>query len=137
MIRIVRAVVILVAADLVGQAITDAPAYAQDQSCSYRMSAPELSSTAAGTVQVTATLEPSHCVGEVEPTVSTVCLASDSGPETCALAYAWNRAQVFWAAPQTTASYTATGRGCMVSGDPSNEVCNPIGPIRATVQRSP
>jgi hypothetical protein len=42
---------------------------------------------------------------------------------------------VFFDPPRSTATYTATGLGCVRYGDPPKSVCNPVGPVSATLTR--
>ena len=135
MIRALAALAVISAAGLA--LLTGPSAHAEDGVCAYRMSEPQLTTLApAGTVKVTAILEPTHCDGSVEPSVSTVCITPDTGRSACAVGYGWARAQVFADPPQTTASYTSTGSGCMLSGNPVNSFCHALGPIRGTLGHS-
>jgi hypothetical protein len=106
-----------------------------DLNCSFEISPPQLVQTPASGTNATATVRAKGCSGLAQPMASTVCLASDGNQGRCVEAYGWDQAQVFFDPPQSTAIYTATGLGCVRFGDPAKSVCNPVGPVSATLTR--
>jgi len=106
-----------------------------DQSCSFTLSAPTLTTLPGGAKAVTATLVASTCSGDAQATSSTICVATPDGPGNCATAYTWDRAKVFVTSSRMTGRFTATGNGCWqvtgVSG--SKYTCAQLGPVTTTV----
>ena len=106
-------------------------AVAHADSCSYRLSAPHLSTLKGGTVQVTASLEVSSCEGKVSPANSTVCVSSELSNGRCAAGVARNAATVY-ADPAGADSWTSTGVGCYITGPLGQQVCISYGPVHST-----
>jgi hypothetical protein len=110
-------------------------ARADDLNCSFEISPPQLVQSPVSGTNATATVRAKGCSGPAQPMASTVCLASEGNQGRCVQAYGWNLAQVFFDPPASTATYTATGLGCVRHGDPAEAVCNPVGPVSATLTR--
>jgi hypothetical protein len=101
--------------------------------CSYALSPPHVVQLS-GTNMVTATLVPSAC-NRSEPYLSVACVqlqGSDGAPQ-CQQGEGDLPAQVYYAPYQPGATYIATGRGCAVTGNPPQPVCQPMGPFTATL----
>jgi hypothetical protein len=120
---------------LAGLSALSGTARADDLNCSFEISPPQLVQSPATGANATATVRAKGCSGPAQPMASTVCLAADGNQGRCAEAFGWNPAQVFFDPPASTATYTATGLGCVRYGDPSKTICNPVGPVRATLSR--
>ena len=120
---------------LAGLTALSGTARADDLNCSFEISPPQLVQSPATGTNATATVRAKDCNGPAQPMASTVCLASDGNQGRCVEAFGWNLAQVFFDPPTSTATYTATGVGCVRYGDPSKTECNPVGPVRATLSR--
>lgn len=120
---------------LTGSTALSGTASADDLNCSFEISPPQLVQSPATGTNATATVRAKGCNGPAQPMASTVCLASDGDQGRCVEAFGWNLAQVFFDPPTSTATYTATGLGCVRYGDPPKTECNPVGPVRATLSR--
>jgi hypothetical protein len=114
-----------------------APSWAtpsEDQDCAYTLSSPHLTTASdAGGLHATATAVPVQCSGDVQPTMTTVCLRPSGGQGTCAVAYGWTAAQVFGAPPQGTAGYSATATGCATISTSGHQNCTGLGPVHANL----
>ena len=101
--------------------------------CSYTLSPPQLAQLS-GTNAVTATLSPAACDRSVAyVTVACVQLQGSDGPGQCAQQNGILTAQVFYQPYRPGATYIATGRGCANTGNPPRPVCQPMGPLTATL----
>jgi hypothetical protein len=101
--------------------------------CSYTLSGPQVVQLS-GTNAVTATLSPAGCDRSVAyQTVACVQLQGTDGPGQCAQQNGILTAQVFYQPYRPGATYIATGRGCATTGNPPQPVCQPIGPVTATL----
>lgn len=112
-----------------------APANAEPASppCSYTLSPPQLVQLS-GTTTVSSTLSVAGCTGSVAyMTVACVQLHGSDGPGQCAQQNGILTAQVFYQPYRPEATYTATGMGCANTGNPPQPVCQPLGPITATL----
>jgi hypothetical protein len=101
--------------------------------CSYTLSGPQVVQLS-GTNVVTATLSPAGCnqsVGYLM--VACVQLQGSDGPGQCAQQNGILTAQVFYQPYRPGATYIATGRGCANTGNPPQQVCQPMGPFTATL----
>jgi len=101
--------------------------------CSYRLSPPQVVQLS-GTNAVTATLSPASCDRSVAYlTVACVQLQGSDGPGQCQQQNGILTAQVFYQPYRPGATYIATGRGCANTGNPPQPVCQPMGPLTATL----
>jgi hypothetical protein len=101
--------------------------------CSYRLSPPQVVQLS-GTNAVTATLSPASCDRSVAYlTVACVQLQGSDGPGQCQQQNGILTAQVFYQPYRPGTTYIATGRGCANTGNPPQPVCQPLGPLTATL----
>lgn len=101
--------------------------------CSYTLSPPQLAELS-GTKVVTATLAPAGCDRSVAYlSVACVQLQGSDGPGQCAQGQGILSAQVYYQPYRPGATYISTGRGCALTGNPPRPVCQPDGPIIATL----
>jgi hypothetical protein len=101
--------------------------------CAYTLSPPQIVQLA-GTTVVTATLSPAACDQAVAYlSVACVQLRGSDGPGQCAEQNGILTAQVFYQPYRPGATYIATGRGCANTGNPPQPVCQPMGPLTATL----
>lgn len=103
------------------------------KACSYALSPPHVVQLS-GTNVVTATLLPSAC-DRSEPYLSVACVqlqGSDGAPQ-CQQGEGNLAARVYYAPYRPGGTYIATGRGCAVTGNPPQPVCQPLGPIAVTL----
>ena len=101
--------------------------------CSYRLSPPQIAQLGGARV-VTATLSPAGCdQSTAYMTVACVQMQGSDGPGQCAQQNGILTAQVFYQPYRPGATYTATGRGCANTGNPPQPVCQPMGPLTATL----
>jgi hypothetical protein len=101
--------------------------------CSYTLSPPHVVDLS-GTRAVTATLAPAGCDGSVAYlSVACVQLRGSDGPGQCAQGQGLLTAQVYYQPYRPGATYISTGRGCASTGNPPRPVCQPNGPITATL----
>jgi hypothetical protein len=135
MIRRASAILLACLGVLIGSPGSSGTARADDLNCSFGISAPRLVEDPATGTKATATVRATGCTGPAQPMNATVCLASAGSQGRCAGAYGWGSAEVFFDPPQSTATYTASGVGCVRYGDPARTVCNPVGPVTATLSR--
>ncbi len=105
----------------------------QTPPCDYTLSAPYVVDVS-GTAMVTATLEPAACDrANVTSTVACVQLEGASGPGQCKQNNGLLPARVYYAPYQPGKTYVSTGRGCANVGNPPQSVCQPTGPVTATL----
>jgi hypothetical protein len=101
--------------------------------CSYRLSPPQIVQLGGANV-VTATLSPAGCdQSTAYQTVACVQMQGGDGPGQCDQQSGILTAQVFYQPYRPGATYIATGRGCATTGNPPQPVCQPIGPLTATL----
>jgi hypothetical protein len=101
--------------------------------CSYRLSPPQVVQLS-GTNAVTATLSPAACDRSVAYlTVACVQLQGSDGPGQFQQQNGILTAQVFYQPYRPGATYIATGTGCANTGNPRQPVCQPMGPLTATL----
>jgi hypothetical protein len=101
--------------------------------CSYTLSPPQVVELS-GTNVVTATLSPAGCnQSTAYVTVACVQLQGSDGPGQCQQQNGILTAQVFYHPYRPGATYVATGRGCANTGNPPQPVCQPMGPLAATL----
>ncbi len=101
--------------------------------CSYTLSPPQVVEVS-GTPMVTATLSPAACDrSQVSLSVACVQEEGSQGPGKCEQNNGVLTAQVYWAPYRPGATYVSTGRGCANTGNPPQPICEPIGPITATL----
>jgi hypothetical protein len=112
--------------------IRQAPPANEESSCSFTLSAPQVTELPGGAKVATATYAASSCSGNAQPVFSTVCVASPDGPSQCFKNYGWLVAQIYVASPSMSGEFTATGRGCWQAGS-TEFACVPDGPVRATL----
>ena len=103
------------------------------RACSYTLSPPQVMQLS-GTNVVTATLSPAACDHSVAyQSVACVQLQGSDGPGQCAQQNGILTAQVFYQPYRPGATYVATGKGCATTGNPPQPVCQPMGPLTATL----
>ena len=101
--------------------------------CAYTLSPPQVVQLS-GTNVVTATLSPAACDRSIAYlSVACVQLQGSDGPGQCAQGQGLLPAQVFYEPYRPGATYIATGRGCATTGNPPQPVCQPMGPLTATL----
>jgi hypothetical protein len=131
----VRAPIVFTAAVALALGGTTAAAHAQPSPppCAYTLSPPQVVQLS-GTDVVTATLSPAACDGAIAYlSVACVQLQGSDGPGQCAQQNGILTAQVFYQPYRPGATYVATGRGCANTGNPPKPVCQPVGPLTATL----
>ncbi len=104
-----------------------------DPPCTFTLSAPHVVQVS-GTDMVAVTMSPSGCDGGT-PYQSIACveLQGNTGPENCVQNNGLLTARAYYSPYQPGATYVATGRGCSTSGNPPEPVCEPSGPLAATL----
>ncbi|OBI74772.1 hypothetical protein [Mycobacterium sp. E740] len=101
--------------------------------CSYTLSPPHVVQVS-GTDLVAVTVSPAGCNGATPyQSVACVQLQGSPGPGRCKQNNGLLAAQVYFAPHQPGATYVATGRGCATTGNPPQPVCQPVGPLTATL----
>ena len=101
--------------------------------CAYTLSPPQVTQLS-GTNVVTSTLSTAACDRSVAyQTVACINLQGSDGPGQCAQQNGTLTAQVFFQPYRPGATYIATGRGCATTGNPPQPVCQPMGPLTATL----
>jgi hypothetical protein len=131
----IRSPMVLAAATVLAFAGTGVVARAEPSPppCSYSLSPPQVVQLS-GTSVVTATLSPAGCDRSVAyQTVACVQLQGSDGPGQCQQQNGILTAQVFYQPYRPGATYIATGRGCANTGNPPQPVCQPMGPLTATL----
>ena len=135
--RMVRRVLIACAVSVLGVAGLPAAISAAETDpppCAFTLSPPRVVQVS-GRDMVTATVEAAACGVGAEPTSSVACIqmqGSDSA-EQCDVGEGILTAQVYYAPYRAGATYTATGRGCALTGNPPRSVCQTSGPLTATL----
>jgi hypothetical protein len=130
-----RSPMVLTAAVALTLAGTAAVAHAEPSSppCSYRLSPPQIVQLGGANV-VTSTLSPAGCdQSTAYLTVACVQMQGSDGPGQCAQQNGILTAQVYYQPYRPGATYIATGRGCANTGNPPQPVCQPMGPLTATL----
>jgi hypothetical protein len=132
----IRSLMVSAAAVALTSAGTGSVAHAEPNpstACAYTLSPPYVVQLS-GTSVVTATLSPAAC-NQSEPYLSVACvqLHGGEGPPKCQQGEGTLAAQVYYAPYRPGATYTATGRGCALTGNPPQSVCEPTGPITAVL----
>jgi hypothetical protein len=131
----IRSPMVLTAAVALALAGTAAVAQAEPAPppCSYTLSPPQVVQLSGSNV-VTATLSPAGCnQSTAYMTVACVQLQGSDGPGQCQQQNGILTAQVFYQPYRPGATYVATGRGCANTGNPPQPVCQPMGPLTATL----
>jgi hypothetical protein len=131
----IRSPIVLTAAVALALAGTAAVASAEPNPppCSYTLSPPHVVVLSGASV-VTATLSPAACDQSVAyMTVACVQLQGSEGPGQCQQQNGILTAQVFYQPYRPGATYASTGKGCATTGNPPQPVCQPTGPLTATL----
>jgi hypothetical protein len=131
----IRSPMVLTAAVALALAGTATVAHAgpAPSTCSYTLSPPQVVQLS-GTNVVTSTLSPAGCdQSTAYQTVACVQRQGSDGPGQCAQQTGILTAQVFYQPYRPGATYVATGRGCANTGNPPQPVCQPMGPLTATL----
>jgi hypothetical protein len=133
MIRALMVVAAAVALTFAGPADVAHAEPSPPKACSYSLSPPHVVQLS-GTNVVTATLSPVAC-DRSEPYLSVACvqLQGSQGAPQCQQGDGNLTAQVYYAPYRFGATYVATGRGCAVTGNPPQPVCQSTGPITVTL----
>jgi hypothetical protein len=125
--------VLTVAAALALVGIAPVASAEPSPTCQYTLSPPHVGPLG-GANAVTATLSLAGCDQSVGyMTVACVQLQGSDGPGQCAQQNGILTAQVFYQPYRPGATYVATGRGCANTGNPPQPVCQPVGPLTATL----
>jgi hypothetical protein len=111
---------------------SQAPPAGDEPSCSFTLSAPQLTEVPGGAKAVTATYAASACTGNAQPVFVTVCVESPSGRSQCFKDHGWLVSQVYLTTPPMSGEFIATGRGCWQAGS-TVFTCVPTEPVRATL----
>ncbi|MGE2729154.1 hypothetical protein ACQI4F_06735 [Mycolicibacterium vaccae] len=124
--------VLAIAALTCGVAVAPAAAQPAAAPCAYELTPPHLVDVS-GTTMVAATVDTGACDGAVTHQ-TTACLqtAGDTGPGRCARGRGIVPAQVF-APYRPGTTYTATGQGCALKGNPPQSSCAHQDPLTATL----
>jgi hypothetical protein len=132
MIRSLMAIAAAAAVTLAG--ITPvADASPNPQACAYTLSPPEVVQLS-GTNVVKATLTLGACdQSNSYLLVACVQLQGSDGPGQCAQGEGFLPAQVYYQPYRPGATYISTGRGCATKGNPPQPICQPSGPLTATL----
>jgi hypothetical protein len=131
----IRSLTLLIAVVALPFGGTAAVAWAEpaESPCSYTLSPPHVVEVS-GTSMVTATLSPAACdQSNVYQSVACVQLQGSAGPGKCAQNNGIVPAQVYYTPYQPGATYVSTGRGCANKGNPPQPICQPVGPVTATL----
>ncbi len=105
----------------------------QQGGCTYTLTAPTVVNVS-GVDMVTATVDTGACDGAVTfQTVACIEMQGGDGPGRCAQGSGIVPAQVFFQPYRPGTTYTATGRGCALKGNPPQKYCNENGPVTATL----
>jgi hypothetical protein len=133
MIRSLMALAAALALTLAGTAGETSAEPSPPQGCSYSLSPPHVVQLS-GTNVVTATVSPAAC-NRSEPQLSVACvqLQGGEGPPKCQQGEGNLTAQVYYAPHRPGATYIATGRGCALTGNPPQSVCQTAGPFTVTL----
>jgi hypothetical protein len=102
--------------------------------CEFTLSPPHVVQVS-GRDMVTATVEAAGCGVAAETISSVACIqmqGSDSA-EQCDLGEGILTAQVYYAPYRPGATYSSTGRGCVLTGNPPTSTCQTTGPLTATL----
>lgn len=101
--------------------------------CTYTLSPPHVVQVS-GTDMVTATMSPSDCDGATPyQSVACVQVQGGQGPGKCVQNNGLLTAQVYFSPYRPGATYIATGKGCATKGNPPQPICEPTGPLTATL----
>ncbi|KUI31825.1 toluene tolerance protein [Mycobacterium sp. IS-1496] len=106
----------------------DIPAQPAQAACSYRLDPPRRIDQPSGTAVVATTMSVTGCRGEAFPVEVTACIRADEGTQ-CRTKGAWLPASLEFRPWRPGSTYTATGRGCALLGNPPTRVCTPMGPV--------
>lgn len=99
--------------------------------CTYALSPPQVVQVS-GTSMVTATLSPAACDrSNVYLSVACIQLQGSDGPGRCEQNNGILTVKVYYAPYRAGATYVSTGRGCALTGNPPQPVCQPVGPFSA------
>lgn len=115
--------------------VTAPPATAEgEQPCTYNLSAPRMARLPGGPDVVIATIQAIRCSDPWQASSAVVCIAPEASGGKCAEGWGYDRVEVHYAPTQSSSFYTAAGKGCATSGNPSQVKCAPLGPIRVAVR---
>lgn len=109
---------------------TQIPAQPEPQApCSYRLDPPRRTDLPFGVAAVTTTMATTACHGEAQPADVTACIQAEGIGMQCQTGPAWNSAELNFRPWRPGVTYTATGLGCALVGNPVSRVCTPMGPV--------
>ena len=102
--------------------------------CNFTLSPPAVVDVS-GVPMVSSTLTPGACTGTAKPNFTQVCLnaAGSSTAGRCAELPGYNAAKVYLSPYQPGVAYTAKGRGCATTSNPSVPICTTVGPVTVTL----
>jgi hypothetical protein len=121
----------VVASPLLALSVGAPSAFADGQSCSFELTAPQRTTLpgTGGVVAVTATVRAIKCTGLAEATDAVVCITTPTGVQQCDRGPAWSTAQVYVTGSGGT--YTAQGKGCW--GVFEHAECLDLGTVNAAI----
>lgn len=119
-----------VAAPLMALSFGVGSAAADEQSCSFELSAPQATTLPGGGAAVSATVRAVKCTGLAEATDAFVCITAPNGVNDCQRSPAWSTAEVFVTAGGS-GTYTAEGKGCWGVFEQAD--CRDLAPVSATI----
>jgi hypothetical protein len=119
-----------IAAPLLALSASIPSALADDDSCSFELSAPQATTLPGGGAMVTATVRAIKCTGLAQATDAFVCVTNPAGVDQCKRSPAWSTAQVY-VAGGGNGIYTAQGKGCWGVFERSD--CRELAPVSATI----
>ena len=102
-----------------------------EASCTFTVSAPQLTTLSGGATAITATAAASTCSGTAQPAMTTVCLSGGGSAGNCKTVYGWDTAQVFLTVTQMSGTFTAKANGCWRITMHVNTECSPPPPVSA------
>jgi hypothetical protein len=126
----VTAIAIAIAAPLLALTAGAPSALADDQSCSFELTAPQTTTLPGGGGAVTATVRAIKCTGLAEATDAYVCINTPTGAHQCTRSPAWSTAQVYVTA-DGSGTYTAQGKGCW--GVFERTDCRDLGTVNSAI----
>lgn len=97
--------------------------------CSYRLDPPRRVDLPSGVTAVTTTMAPIGCRGNARQVEVTACIQADDVGTQCQTGPAWIPAELNFRPWRPNVTYTATGIGCFLIGNPESRICTPEGPI--------
>jgi hypothetical protein len=101
--------------------------------CTFTLSAPQISTLPGGVRAVTATLKAAACEGNAAPARVSVCIDAPQGKSVCGADQGWTVARAVLPSAAPAGTYTASGVGCWDEPTTIVNSCSSSGPISATL----